>query len=183
MTLSRVAIIPIFVGLFFIEHSVGQWLASGLFAIAALSDFLDGYFARIRGEISAFGTFLDPVADKALISAALLIMAGFGQISGMVIIPAVIILCREIIVSGLREYLASISTGLPVSKLAKWKTAIQMAAIGILIVGDDAHPFVTSELPVRTIGEVGLWCAAAITLITGYIYLREGLRHMQNHNT
>ena len=178
LTLARVAVIPLFVGLFFLESAIGQWIACGLFALAAITDFFDGYVARARAQLSAFGTFLDPTADKLLVASALLMMVGFGQIAGVTIIPAVIILSREILVSGLREYLAGISVGLSVSRLAKWKTAIQMVAIGFLIVGDAAHPALTKAFPVRLIGEAGLWIAAAVTLITGYDYLKTGLRHM-----
>ena len=178
LTLSRVAVIPLFVGLFFLETATGQWIAWGVFTFAAITDFFDGYLARARGQLSAFGTFLDPVADKILVASALLMMVGFGQIDGLAILPAVIILCREILVSGLREYLAGVLVGLPVSKLAKWKTTIQMVAIGILIVGDAAHPTLSETIPVREIGEAGLWAAAIITLISGYDYIRSGLRHM-----
>ncbi len=178
LTLSRVAVIPLFVALFFLETTTGQWIACGVFALAAITDFFDGYIARARGQLSAFGKFLDPVADKLLIASALLMMVGFGQIAELAIIPAVIILCREIMVSGLREYLAGLSIGLPVSRLAKWKTTIQMIAIGILIVGNAAHPAIPESVPVRLIGEAVLWIAAVITIITGYDYLRAGLRHM-----
>ena len=178
LTLSRVAMIPVFVALFFLESATGQWIGCGVFALAAITDFFDGYIARRRGQLSAFGSFLDPVADKLLVASALLMMVGFGQISDLVIIPAVIILCREIMVSGLREYLAGLSIGLPVSRLAKWKTTIQMVAIGVLIVGNAAHPAIPEIVPVRFIGEAGLWIAAIITIITGYDYLRAGLRHM-----
>ena len=178
LTLSRVAVIPVFVALFFLESATGQWIACGVFALAAITDFFDGYLARARGQLSAFGRFLDPVADKLLVASALLMMVGFGQIAELTIIPAVIILCREIMVSGLREYLAGLSVGLPVSRLAKWKTTIQMVAIGVLILGNAAHPVVPETIPVRGIGEAGLWIAAVITIITGYDYLRAGLRHM-----
>jgi cardiolipin synthase len=178
LTLSRVAVIPLFVALFFLETTTGQWIACGVFALAAITDFFDGYIARARGQLSAFGKFLDPVADKLLIASALLMMVGFGQIAELAIIPAVIILCREIMVSGLREYLAGLSISLPVSRLAKWKTTIQMIAIGILIVGNGVHPAIPESVPVRLIGEAGLWIAAVITIITGYDYLRAGLRHM-----
>ena len=116
--------------------------------------------------------------EPALVGTALLMLVGFGQITGLVIIPAVIILSREILVSGLREYLAGQAVSLPVSTLAKWKTTLQMFALPVLIVGDAAHPFIPVEIPIRLIGETGLWIAAAITLITGYDYLRSGLRHM-----
>ena len=178
LTMSRVAVIPVFVGLFFLESPTGQWIACALFTLAAITDFFDGYLARSRGQMSAFGTFLDPVADKLLVASALLMMVAFDQISGLVIIPAVVILCREILVSGLREYLAGFAVSLPVSRLAKWKTTVQMITIGFLIVGDAAHPAIPADLPVRLIGEAGLWAAAVVTLITGFDYLRTGLRHM-----
>ena len=178
LTLSRVAVIPVFVALFFLENATGQWVACGIFALAAITDFLDGYFARVHGQLSAFGRFLDPVADKLLVASALLMMVGFGQVAELTILPAVIILCREIMVSGLREYLAGLSIGLPVSNLAKWKTTIQMVAIAFLILGNSAHPVIPDSVPIRMIGETGLWIAAFITIITGYDYLRAGLRHM-----
>lgn len=183
LTMSRVAVIPVFVALFFLETTTGQWIACGLFALAAITDFFDGYLARSRGQMSAFGTFLDPVADKLLVASALLMMVGFDQISGLVIIPAVVILCREILVSGLREYLAGFAVSLPVSRLAKWKTTVQMIAIGFLIVGESAHPAISADIPVRLIGEAGLWLAAVVTLITGFDYLRTGLRHMGGSDT
>jgi cardiolipin synthase len=178
LTMSRVAVIPVFVALFFLESATGQWVACGLFALAAITDFFDGYLARSRDQTSAFGTFLDPVADKLLVASALLMMVAFDQISGLVVVPAVIILFREILVSGLREYLAGFAVSLPVSRLAKWKTTVQMIAIGFLIVGNAAHPAVPEAFPVRLIGEAGLWVAAVITLVTGFDYLRTGLRHM-----
>lgn len=178
LTMFRVAVIPVFVGLFFLDSVAGQWMACGVFVAAAITDYLDGYLARARNQFSEFGKFLDPIADKLLVGAALLMMAGFGEIQGAALIPAVIILCREILVSGLREYLAGQDVGLPVSQLAKWKTTVQMFALAFLIVGDAAYPPVPEAIPVRLIGEWGLWIAAALTLITGYDYVRSGLRHI-----
>ena len=183
LTLSRVAVIPVLVALFFLETANGQWIACGVFIFSAITDFFDGFLARSLGQTTAFGTFLDPVADKLLVASALLMMVAFGQITGVVVIPAIIILCREILVSGLREYLSSFAVSLPVSNLAKWKTTLQMAAICILIVGDAAHPLIPDLIPVRLIGEVGLWVAAIVTIITGSEYLRIGLRHMDQKNT
>ena len=176
LTLFRIGVIPVLVALFYLDSVAGSWLACGLFVIAAITDFFDGYFARVWRQQSVLGQFLDPVADKLLVSAALLMMVGFGQIAGLVMLPAVVILCREILVSGLREFLAGLSVSVPVSALAKWKTVIQMIAIGFLIVGD-AGPAI---LPVRLIGESGLWIAALFTLVTGYDYLRAGLRHIRH---
>lgn len=174
LTLFRIAAIPGIVALFFMESDLGQYLACGLFSIAAITDFLDGYVARAYGQQSSFGKFLDPVADKLLVSSALLMATGFGQIGGLIILPAVVILCREILVSGLREFLARLQIGVPVSTLAKWKTMLQMFAIGFLIVGDSG----SDALPTRLIGEWGLWAAAVLTLITGYDYLRASLHHL-----
>jgi cardiolipin synthase len=174
LTLFRIVAIPGIVALFYLESDLGKWLACGLFSIAAVTDFLDGYLARTYSQQSAFGRFLDPVADKLLVAAALLLLTGFGQISGLTILPAVIILCREILVSGLREFLAGIRIGVPVSNLAKWKTMLQMFSIGFLIVGNSGPDF----LPTRLIGEAGLWVAAVLTLITGYDYLRAGMQHI-----
>ena len=175
LTLFRIGVIPVLVALFYIDGVASRWVACGLFTIAAITDFLDGYIARILRQQSVLGQFLDPIADKLLVSAAILMLVGFGQITGYVILPALVILCREILVSGLREFLAGISIGMPVSALAKWKTVIQMVAIGFLIVGD-VGPAI---LPIRLIGEAGLWAAALLTLVTGYDYLRVGLRHIE----
>ncbi len=175
LTLFRIAVIPGLVALFYLDSPLGNWLACGLFTIAAITDFLDGYIARATRQQSVLGRFLDPVADKLLVSAALLMMVGFGHIKGLVILPAVVILCREIMVSGLREFLAGLRVGVPVSALAKLKTGLQMVAIGVLIVGD-AGP---AAIPVRLIGETGLWIAAALTLVTGYDYLRASIRHIE----
>ncbi len=175
LTQFRIASIPGIIALFYLESAMGQYLACGLFGIAAMTDFFDGYLARTYGQQSSFGRFLDPVADKLLVAAALLMMTGFGQVSGLVLLPAVVIMCREILVSGLREFLAEINIGVPVSALAKWKTLIQMFSIGFLIVGDHG-PVI---LPTRLIGEVGLWIAAGFTLATGWDYLNAGFRHIQ----
>ena len=123
-------------------------------------------------QVSALGRFLDPIADKLVVAAILMVMTAHGQIRGWVVLPALIILCREILVSGLREYLAELKVRLPVSMLAKWKTTMQMVAMGFLILGD------VFGLPTQMVGEGLLWLAAALTLLTGYDYLRVGLKHM-----
>ena len=178
LTMFRIAVIPGLVALFYFESRFTSWLACGLFSLAAITDFLDGYIARVTKQQSAFGRFLDPVADKLLVSSALLMMVAFGQISGLVILPALVILCREITVSGLREYLAGLQVSVPVSQLAKWKTTLQMVAIAVLIVGKNGP----RDVPVVKIGEVGLWVAAILTIITGYDYLRAGLRHIERED-
>ena len=174
LTLSRIAVIPILVWLFFLDGAVPRWIALGFFTLAGITDFFDGYLARVRGQYSALGKFLDPVADKILIAAVILMLVAFDRISGLTVLPAVIILIREILVSGLREFLANLHVGVPVSRLAKWKTTIQMFALGFLIVGDASPDWIPAVL----IGDIGVWLAAGLTLITGYDYMQAGLRHM-----
>lgn len=174
LTLSRILVIPPIVVLFFIEGDMPRWIALGLYAAACLTDFFDGYLARSMGQISKLGRFLDPVADKLLVASVILMLVATGRIAGLVVLPALIILIREILVSGLREHLASISVGVPVSRLAKWKTMIQMFSLGFLIV----HNASPAWIPSVWIGEIGVWVAALLTLITGYDYLHAGLNHL-----
>ncbi len=174
LTLSRILVIPLVVATFYVEGDTARWVACGLFVLAAITDFFDGWLARRSNQTSALGRFLDPIADKLLIAAVLLMLVGFERMSQWSILPAVVILLREILVSGLREFLAELRIGVPVTGLAKWKTAIQMVAIPALLLGA-AAPW---GLPAQLIGEVGLWAAAVITLITGYDYMRAGLRHI-----
>ncbi len=172
LTLSRIACIPVIVGLFFVPGDWAAWLACAVFSLAAMTDYLDGYLARQRAEVSVFGKLLDPIADKMLVAAVLLLLVGFGQLSGISIIPALIILMREILVSGMREFLAGLgSKGLPVTFLAKWKTVVQMVALGFLIVGDAGPDFI----PVTLIGVIGIWAASVLTLVTGWQYVRESM--------
>ena len=136
LTLSRIVVIPIIVLLFFFDGN--RWLMLIIFSIAGITDFFDGYIARSQKKISKVGIFLDPVADKLLIATVILMLVAYDRITGPAILPALIILFREILVSGLREFLAQVRKKLPVSKIAKWKTAIQMIALGFLIIGDDS---------------------------------------------
>jgi cardiolipin synthase len=172
LTLSRIAAIPVLVALLYFRGNVVCWVAAVLFAAACVTDYLDGHIARSWSQMSAFGRFLDPIADKLLVAAVILMLVFSERVTGLVVLPALIILCREILVSGLREFLAGLNVGLPVSRLAKWKTLLQMVALGFLIVGD------AGPVPIRMIGEIGLWVAALLTLVTGYDYLLTGLRHM-----
>jgi cardiolipin synthase len=174
LTLFRIILIPILVALFYIEKPIGFITASLLFMVACVTDYLDGVVARATQQITSFGQFLDPLADKLIIAAALIMLTGFQRISGYALIPAVIILCREITVSGLREFLGAQNIPLPVSRLAKWKTALQMLSIGFLIVGDALPP-----LPFEIVGLYGLWIAAFFTIITGYDYLRQSVPHLR----
>ena len=152
LTLSRIVVIPIIIGLFFVREHWAAWTACVLFAAAAITDYIDGYLARSWSQVSLVGKFLDPIADKLLVAAVLFMLVAVDKLNGISVLPAVVILLREVLVSGLREFLAGIRVGMPVSKLAKWKTAIQMVALGILIVGNDGPPW----LPVEAIGEIGL---------------------------
>jgi len=172
LTLSRIGAIPVLVALLYVDGVAWAWVACGVFTLIGLTDWLDGYVARRWGEHTDFGRFLDPIADKLLVAAVILVLVAREKISGFMVIAALVILCREILVSGLREFLAGLKVGLPVSRLAKWKTAIQMVALGFLIVGD------AGPSPIREIGMIGLAAAAFLTLITGWDYLRAGLTHM-----
>lgn len=174
LTLSRILAIPLVVATFYVSGDYPRWFGCALFAAAGFTDWLDGHMARRWEQQSELGRFLDPIADKLLVSATLLMLTATGRLSAQAVLPALVILCREILVSGLREYLAGLSVGVPVSRLAKWKTAIQMVAIGILIVGD-AGP---KALPIVSIGESLLWAAAILTIVTGYDYLRASLSHL-----
>ena len=174
LTLSRILVIPPIVALFWIDGEGARWAALLLYAAACVTDFFDGYLARTMGQISRLGRFLDPVADKILVSSVILLLCAFDRVTGLLILPALVILVREILVSGLREFLAEVKVGMPVSSLAKWKTTIQMFALGFLIIGDASPGWIPSE----AIGAVGLWAAALLTLVTGYDYLHAGLQHL-----
>ena len=172
LTMSRIFVIPVIVGLLYLKGDGARWVALTLFILAGVTDYFDGYFARRWAQISPLGRFLDPIADKLLVASVILILVAKDQISGWMVLPALIILCREVLVSGLREFLALANVSVPVSQLAKWKTLLQMVALGFLLIGDTADPWVT------WVGELGLWVAAALTLITGYDYLHVGLKHV-----
>jgi cardiolipin synthase len=175
LTLSRILAIPVVIATFYAEGDYARWFACALFSAAGFTDWLDGHMARRWAQQSELGRFLDPIADKLLVAATLFMLVATERLGNQwAVLPAVVILCREILVSGLREYLAGLRLGLPVSRLAKWKTAIQMVAIGVLIVGDAGPSFV----PVSAIGQALLWIAALLTIVTGYDYLRLGLAHM-----
>ena len=174
LTMFRIALIPAIVAAFYIPGDSGHWIALGLFVAAGLSDFLDGYLARAMNLTSRFGQLMDPIADKLVVAAALLMLVHNDTIGDISIVAAIIILCREMLVSGLREFLASAKVSLPVTALAKWKTTVQMVAIGFLLAGDAGD----KVLPHNTdIGLAGIWVAAVLTLYTGYDYLKVGLRH------
>jgi cardiolipin synthase len=177
LTLSRIVVIPLVIATFYVDGPEARWVACALFTAAAVTDYFDGYLARSRNQVSALGRFLDPIADKLLVAAALFLLGAFDRLSAISFLPALVIVLREILVSGLREFLAEVRVGMPVSRLAKWKTGIQMTAIPVLLVGD-AGPAI---LHPRLLGEVGLWVAAILTLITGWDYLQSGIHHIRAH--
>lgn len=180
LTYARIVAVPLIVGCFFIEGQLessnfARWTALTLFIIASLTDYLDGYLARIWNQTSNIGRMLDPIADKLLIAAVLLLLAADQTIADWSVWAAITILCREILVSGLREYLAGLKVSVPVTRIAKWKTTIQMVAIAFLLAGpagDEVLPHTTQ------IGIVLLWLAAILTFYTGYDYFRAGLKHL-----
>jgi len=174
LTLSRILVIPALCGAFWLPGSWSNGVPLGLFIIAGVTDWLDGHIARRYGQHSDLGRFLDPVADKLLVSATILMLVAFDRIAGITVLAAIVILCREILVAGLREFLAELRVRLPVTKLAKWKTAVQMVAIGFLLANDSGPAWVQAPL----IGHVGLWIAALVTLYTGYDYLQAALHHV-----
>lgn len=178
LTLSRIAAIPLLVALVALHSRTADLAACILFSAAAITDYFDGKLARARRQQSDLGRMLDPIADKLLVAATLMMLVGQGRLSVLGLYPAIVIMLREILVSGLREYLAVIRIGLPVTRLAKWKTGFQMGALGTLLAGDTGSQLLhLSFLPVSAIGEVMLWIAAALTLVTGWDYLTAGLRH------
>ncbi|HUH83170.1 MAG TPA: CDP-diacylglycerol--glycerol-3-phosphate 3-phosphatidyltransferase [Stellaceae bacterium] len=176
LTLSRIAAIPLVIATFYMPPPYGPWIGCALFALAGFTDWLDGQLARMWQQQSELGRFLDPIADKLLVAAILFMLAALQRISALALFPALVILSREILVSGLREHLATLKVRVPVSRLAKWKTGLQMGAIGCLLIGD-AGP---SALALGWVGELMLWAAALLTLVTGYDYLRAGLMHLTN---
>lgn len=180
LTLSRILAVPILVFLLWRPAPIDYAITFVLYCIVGITDYFDGYLARAWGNISRLGQFLDPIADKIMVAAVLVMLISsrrsnpIPEIAGLHLIPALIILLREIIVSGLREFLAGLQVSVPVSALAKWKTALQLIALGALILGGA----VPQQPWVHGVGLACLWSAAALTLVTGYDYLRTGLRHM-----
>ena len=180
LTLSRILAVPILVFLLWRPTPIDYGVTFVLYCIVGITDYFDGYVARAHGQISRLGQFLDPIADKIMVAAVLIMLISsrkanpLPEIDGLHIIPALVILLREIIVSGLREFLAPLNVSMPVSRLAKWKTTLQLVSLGALILGG-AFP---GQIWVHQVGLGTLWAAAALTLLTGYDYLIIGMRHM-----
>ncbi len=189
LTLSRIVTVPLLVALlWWPQWRLGYGLAFGVYCLMGVTDYFDGYLARAQGAVSRLGIFLDPIADKIMVAAVILVLSAQGVLRGpyvgdMHVIAGLVILIREIAVSGLREFLSELRVSVPVSRLAKWKTAFQMISLGALILGKAlpgwtvALPGLDANLP-HTVGLITLWGAAALTLVTGWDYLRVGLKHM-----
>ena len=180
LTLSRIVAVPLLAwSLWWPGWPTGYALGFGLYCLMGITDYFDGYLARAQGTVSKLGVFLDPIADKIMVAAVILLLVGTRDdapavISGVHQIAALVILLREIAVSGLREFMAQLRVSVPVSRLAKWKTTLQLVALGALILGG-----ATPDSPwVAQTGIVALWAAAVLTLVTGWDYLRAGLKHM-----
>jgi cardiolipin synthase (CMP-forming) len=193
LTLSRIVTVPLLAFLlWWPDWRLGFWLAFALYCMMAITDYADGYLARSSGTVSKLGVFLDPIADKIMVAAVILVLTAQGYLRGpyvgdMHVIAGLVILIREIAVSGLREFLGGLQVSVPVSRLAKWKTVFQLVALGALILGGAVEGLpcqVRTECGpladqwVHLVGLASLWTAAALTLITGWDYLRVGLRHM-----
>lgn len=170
LTLSRIAVIPLVVGSFYLDGDWPRWIACWIFVAAAITDWFDGYLARTRNEVSSIGRFLDPIADKLMVGSTLFMLSTFNRIDAATVLPALIILLREILVSGLREFLAELHVGMPVTKLAKWKTGFQMVALPVLLVGDVGPEILHPKI----LGEFCLWIAAGLTIVTGWDYMLAG---------
>lgn len=180
LTYGRILAIPALVAiLFWPRDDWMRWIALAIYVAAAITDYFDGYIARAWSQQSAIGRMLDPIADKLLVCALLLMLVADGTIHGWTLWAAIVILCREILVSGLREFLAELKVSVPVSKVAKWKTTAQLFALGFLVAG----PAGDKVLPGNTaIGIVLLWVAAGLTIYTGWDYFNAGIRHLVEHD-
>ncbi len=172
LTISRIVVIPVIFLSIYIHATVWSVFAAILFILAAVTDYFDGYLARARNETSAFGRLLDPIADKLLVVSALLIIVANGLVDKLSYIPVVIIMCREVLVSGLREFLAEVKIGMPVTRLAKWKTACQMTALSLILLGDVRF--------FGILGEILLWVAGVLTFMTGYDYFKRSLEYVKS---
>jgi CDP-diacylglycerol--glycerol-3-phosphate 3-phosphatidyltransferase/cardiolipin synthase len=189
LTLSRIVTVPVLVALLWWPHwEAGYAAAFAVYCLMGITDYFDGYLARAQGTVSKLGVFLDPIADKIMVAAVILVLTAQGVLTGpyvgdMHVIAGLVILIREIAVSGLREFLGGIQVSVPVSRLAKWKTTFQLVSLGALILGralprwNLAFDTMTINVP-HTVGLTTLWAAAVLTLVTGWDYLRVGLKHM-----
>lgn len=193
LTTLRIILIPIVIYSFYISSHITNIIVASLFLAASITDYFDGYLARAMKVQSNFGKCLDPIADKLLVAVSLIMLVNFSNNNLFILIPSMIIICREIMVSGLREFLATINVGVPVTRLAKWKTAIQMIAITALLLAGNGSDYVYEEIMdiveaedyvrislegiIQTMGEILLCVSAFMTIITGYIYFKTGFKN------
>ena len=183
LTIGRIIIVPFFVLAFYLPGFYGDLTAFALFVVASFTDFFDGMLARMMGEESKLGELLDPIADKIIVAAALILLVMSGTIKHYEVIAAIIILTREILISGLREFLARGQIKLPVTNLAKLKTFLQMVAIALLLTGETGNKILNfQDYNAQTIGIILLWLSAFLTLYTGYEYLRKGIDHAMSED-
>ena len=178
LTIGRIILVPILIGTFYLPGALGDWIPFFVFSLACFTDFLDGLLARLYREESKLGELLDPVADKIIVGSALILLVMSDTIKDYEVIAAIIIMIREILISGLREFLAKVQVDMPVTKLAKFKTFIQMLSIAILLTGESGNKIINFEnYDAHTIGIILLWLTAFLTIYTGYDYVRKGIHH------
>lgn len=175
LTVGRLILLPFLVIMMMVDTSWASWTALGIYTVCSVTDWLDGFIARRMKLESSFGTFLDPIADKIFILTVLLTLVANDTLQGLWITPVILILAREFLIAGLREFLGPKNIKVPVSSLGKWKTAIQMVALGFLVVGEYGRPVLTYSVE---IGLIGLLAATALTIATGWDYLKTGLKHL-----
>ena len=176
LTLFRIVLIPVIVALFYIPTAEAAWVAVAVFTLGAVTDFFDGYVARSLNQVSAFGRFLDPIADKLIVTVTLFLIVAFDRLEGLWILPALIILVREILIAGLREFLGPYNVTVPVSKLAKYKTTVQMVVLAFLIAGEHGEMLIPYA---NEIGHYGIIIAMLLTVYTGWTYLKVGFKTIQ----
>lgn len=193
LTALRIILIPIIIWSFYMPSRITNIIVASLFMLASITDYFDGYLARSLKVQSNFGKCLDPIADKLLVSVSLIMLVNFSEQNTIILIPSIIIICREIMVSGLREFLATLNVGVPVTRLAKWKTAMQMMAITALLLAGRGSEYVYNEIMdiveaeefvrinfegyIQKLGEIFLCISAILTVITGYIYFKVGFKN------
>ena len=178
LTIGRIILAPIFIGTYYLPGAMGDWIPFFIFVLASFTDFLDGLLARLYKEESKLGELLDPVADKIVVASALFLLVMDNTIKDYEVIAAIIIMIREIIISGLREFLAKVQIAVPVTKLAKYKTFIQMFSIAILLTGESGNKIINfGNYNAHSIGILLLWVAAFLTIYTGYDYVRKKIHH------
>ena len=178
LTIGRIILVPVFILTFYLPGGLGDWIPFFIFVLASFTDFLDGLLARLYKEESKLGELLDPIADKIIVASALVLLVMEETITNYEVIAAIIILIREILISGLREFLAKVQVNMPATKLAKFKTFIQMFAIAILLTGESGNKIINfGDYTAHSIGIILLWAAAFLTLYTGHDYVKKGIDH------